>query len=136
MELHALDGQRAVANAHDLAVFGPRGDLQLGRTARALDRKRMVARRLVWAGQPCENAMALVVDARNLAVHERLRMHDAAAERLADRLVAEAHAQDRHGALQLREELEANAGLVRRARPGRQDDALGPELRDRVHREL
>src|SRR5438132_4815819 len=90
MELHALDRGRAVAHAHDLAVVGPRRHLELGRARLALDRQGMVPRGLVGRGQPPENARACVMDARHLAVHERLRMHDTPAEGLADRLVSEA----------------------------------------------
>ena len=41
-----------------------------------------------------------------------------------DRLVAEAHAQDRHLAVQVAHNLERAAGLARRTRPGRKHDRL------------
>src|SRR5512137_2339249 len=44
VELHALDGERAVAHAHDLAVLGGRADLEAGGQRRGLDRQRVVAR--------------------------------------------------------------------------------------------
>src|SRR3954468_21136568 len=122
VELHALDGQRAVAHAHDLAVLGPCGDLELRRAARALDGERMVARRLVRRRQALEDAAALVVDARDLAVHEGLRVDHLAAEGLADRLVAEAHTEDRDFPLEALEKRKADTRLVRRARAGRKHD--------------
>src|SRR5689334_16369245 len=95
VELHALDRKRGVPHAHDLAILGPGGHLELLRAARALDGEGMVARGLVGRRQAREHALARMVDARDLAVHELLRAHHLAAEGLADRLVAEAHAEDR-----------------------------------------
>src|SRR5579859_7927589 len=45
MELHAVHRARAVLHAHDLAVLGPGGDLQLGRQHLLLDRQAVIARR-------------------------------------------------------------------------------------------
>src|SRR5271165_1039396 len=52
------------------------------------------------------------------------RAHHLAAERLADGLVAEADAEDRGRFACGAHELETDAGFVRRARPGRQDDSF------------
>ena len=60
----------------------------------------------------------------DLAVHRRRRADDLAAERLADRLVAEADAEDRDLARSGGDQVEADAGLVRRAGAGRQHDRL------------
>src|SRR3546814_5368856 len=45
-------------------------------------------------GYPCEHAGAVMADGRGLAVHQPAA-HDLAAEMLADRLMAEAHAEQR-----------------------------------------
>ena len=82
MELHALDGERAVAQAHDLALRGPRGDLEAVGQRRALDDQRVVARRLERARQPREDARAVVLDRRGPPVHQPRRAHHLAAERL------------------------------------------------------
>src|SRR6185312_10974073 len=74
VELHALDGEAAVAHAHDLAVGGGRRE-----------RRR----------QPGEHAPSVVRDRRELAVHHLAGAHDRAAECFTDRLVAKAHAEDR-----------------------------------------
>src|SRR5690606_11438199 len=42
VELHALDAQLAMAQAHDLAVVGPRSDLEAVGQRLALDRQRVV----------------------------------------------------------------------------------------------
>src|SRR5438309_811205 len=130
VELHALDWQRAVAHAHDLAVLGPRRDLEIARAALALDRERMVPGRVVRRGQAAEHSGAGVVDARDLAVHEGLRMDDAPAERLADGLVAEAHAEDRHAVPEPLDHAERDARFIGRARPRRKHDSLGREALD------
>src|SRR5258708_12933500 len=124
VELHALDGQRAVANAHDLAVLRPGGDLEVARATVALDRERMVPGRVIRRGQAAEHSGALVVDARDLAVHQRLRMDDAPAERLADGLMAEAHAEDRHAGLEPLHHAERDPRLFPSARPRRKSDSL------------
>ena len=62
---------------------------------RAVDDERVVARRFERIGQPGEHALVAVVDERRLAVHHRRGAHHVAAEHLADRLMAEAHTEDR-----------------------------------------
>jgi len=74
--------------------------------------------------KPLLSRLAVVVDLAGLAVHQRLGADDLAAEGPADRLVAEADAEDRQvvgGGLQ---QVQADAGLVRRAGAGRQEHAL------------
>ena len=57
-------------------------------------------------------------------MHRVRRPDDAAAERLADRLVPEADAEQRHPARRLAHQLEADAGAVGVAGTRRQDDPL------------
>jgi hypothetical protein len=124
-----------MAHAHDLAVVGSRRDLELVGQARRLDRERVVARGHERGRQACEYAATVVRDRRELAVHHVLRAHDPAAERLADRLVAEAHAEDRHAAGEPPDQRHRDAGLVRRARARRHDDLLGLPRLDLVERD-
>ena len=63
----------------------------------ALDHQRMVARRLERAVDAAKHARALMPHLGKLAMHRLRRAHDVAAERLADRLMAEADAEDRNG---------------------------------------
>ena len=88
------------------------------------DGQRVVAGRLERAVDAAEHAVALVDDRRHLAVHQRRRAHHRAAIGLADRLVAEADAEDRHASGGLLDQVEADPGLVRRAGAGRQHDRL------------
>ena len=127
VELHALDGQRLVADAHDFAVVGPRGDVEAVGQRLALDGQRMVTGAGQRVGQALEDADILVVHRRNLTVHQLLGMHDPAAEGLADRLVAEADAEQRNLAGEFADRRPRNAGLGRGAGAGRNDQIVGLE---------
>src|SRR5690606_13872263 len=94
MELHAFDVELLMAHAHDLTVGGPRRHFQAVGQRGALDRQRVIADHRVRTRQVLEDADARVFDRRSLAVHDLLRAHYLAAERGADGLVAEAHAED------------------------------------------
>src|SRR5689334_18799106 len=98
VELNALHREPFVAHAHDLAVLGPRSDLQTVGRVRRPDRKRVVTRRLEWIRQSTEHADPLVMNHRRLAVHDALRAHHAPAERFTDRLMTETYAEDRRAA--------------------------------------
>ncbi len=111
--------------AHDLAVFGPGGDLELGRQGVALDRQRVVARRRERVRQALEQALAGMMDRAGLAVHEGLGADDVAAEGLAHGLVPEADAQDRQILGGAAQQGQADPRLIRRARTGRKQDRLG-----------
>jgi hypothetical protein len=71
-----------------------------------------------------------------LAMDRYRRAHDVAAESLADGLMAKADAKDRDGGRGLVDQLEANAGIVRRAGSGREHDGLGVSGNDLVRRDL
>src|SRR3954464_8084877 len=103
MELHPLDGQRAMAQPHDLAVVRFRGDGETCGQRLALDHERVVTGSLEIARQTVEYAFAVVPHARDLAVHHLACAHDLAAERLADRLVSEANAEQRHASRKARD---------------------------------
>ena len=137
MELHAVDWQLAMAEAHDDAVLGFGADLQGVRQAVALDDKGVIARRLERRGDAGEQRRAAMADRAQLAVHQHRRAHDRRPERLADALVAETDAE--HGQLARRggDQVEADASLVRVAGPGREHDGVRRQLqyacrRDRI----
>src|SRR5688572_7727963 len=69
-----------------------------------------------------EDAEPVVPDARSLAVHHLPGAYHPAAERLADRLMAQAYAQDRHFARHPLDQRQRDSGLVRRARSRGQHD--------------
>src|SRR4051812_21487887 len=110
VELNAFDGQLSMAHAHDLAVIRPGGHFEIRWTRLALDCERMVPSGFVRRRQAAENAGARVMDARHLAVHERLRVHHMPAECLPDRLVPETYAEDRHVACEFLDHGERDTG--------------------------
>ena len=109
----------------------------VGRQAVALDDQAVVARGLERRGQAAEDALALVVDGAELAVHDLAGAHHPAAEGLADRLVAEADAEQRRPGLGGGgDQGEADAGLVRGAGAGREQDRRRVERHRRLHVDL
>ena len=110
-----LRRESPVAQPHDLSA----SDCALTRGTPAATRARRPASgsASLRTAARNQNPPAIVRDARNLAVHDLPRAHHLAAEGLADRLVAEAHAEDGNLAREARHGLERDAGLVRRAGP-------------------
>src|ERR1043165_7952106 len=90
----------------------------------ALDDERVVARGGEAIFEAVEDGLAVVANLRRLAVDGRGAADDSTAEDLADGLVAEADAEQRHVACERGDEFGRAAGLVRRARPRRDDDAV------------
>ncbi|MPN07828.1 hypothetical protein SDC9_155100 [bioreactor metagenome] len=71
-----------------------------------------------------------MVHRRDLAVHQRFGMHDAPTEGFANRLVAEADAEQRNLAGEFLDRRQRHAGLRRRAGAGRNDQIVGLEAGD------
>src|SRR5688572_28894697 len=115
MELHSLDGQAAMPQPHDLPVLGFGGDQEIPRQRLALDHERVIARGREMILNLRKNAEAVVPYPRNLSMHHRLCPHYLLAERLADRLVAQADAEDRQLAGEPLYERQRDARFVRRA---------------------
>ena len=122
VELHALERPLAVAQAHHDAAVRPRRHLEARGHGLGRDHERVVARGGEDVRQPGEDRLAVVADLGGLAVHELRRAHDLAAERLAEGLVPEADAEERHR--RAADELEADPRLVGRPRPRRDHDAV------------
>ncbi len=136
MELHAFDSQFLVSHTHDFAVFGPRGHFKTIGQRLALDGERVVTRHDEMLGQVGEHTFAVGFDLAYLAVHDGLRANDAATECLADRLMAEAHAENRIFARELAQHVQRDARVLWIARSRRQADPLWTELRDFVERDF
>ena len=112
--------------------LGGRRDVEHRRQRLALDRQRVVADHREPLGQRRVDAAAVGRDDVGLAVHLPLRADDLAAERRADRLVAEADAEDRQLAGEGPDRVDADARLGRRARPGREHERVGLQRGDAV----
>src|SRR5262249_28653580 len=119
-------------HAHDLAVIGPRRDLEVrGHRVRQYH-QRVVARRRERVRQVREDAVTVVANLGCLAVHLSLGSGDRTAEGLADRLMSEAYAEDRRVLAEAPDDLERHSGVVRGAGAGRDHDPLGRERSDAV----
>ena len=116
VELHALDGELAVGEAHDLALGGLGGDLEVGREGLPAHQQRVVAGGLEAIGEPGEDALAPVADGARLPVHDPVGADDLAAEGLADGLVAEAHPEDGQAPGVAADDLHGDPRVLRRAR--------------------
>ncbi len=116
MELHALDGELAVGEAHDLALGGLGGDLEVAREGLPAHQQRVVAGGLEAIGEPGEDALAPVADGARLPVHDPVGADDLAAEGLADGLVAEAHPEDGQAPGVAADDLHSDARVL--GRPG------------------
>src|SRR5271167_930322 len=96
MELHTFYLHLLMTDTHDEPVRGAGRDFQAVRQRRALDDQRVVARGRKGIGEPRKDGLAIMGYKAGLAVHDLRRSYHPASERLADRLVPEAHAQDRY----------------------------------------
>ncbi len=136
VELHAMHRQPRMREPHHQLVVGLGDGRQLGRHAGAIDHQRVVARRLERPVDAAKNARALVLDQRQLAMHRHRRAHHRAAEHLPDRLMPETDPEDRNGGRSLADEVEADAGIVRRAGAGREHDGIGLGIDHSLRRDL
>src|SRR4051795_5838596 len=131
VELDALGWELAVAQGHHDAAPAGR-HLEAVRDACVVHDERVIAPHGQRRGQAGEDRAPVVLDGRRLAVNGHVT-HDATAEGLRHRLMAEAHAQGRHAGLrEAAGDLDRHAGLVGRARPGRDDDPLEAALEQLV----
>ncbi len=117
MELHSLDGQLPVSQAHDDAVGGLGGDLEdVGQRVSVHDQG-VVPGGLKRVGHVGEDAHPGVEDGRGLAVHELGGGDDTTSVDLADALVAEAHTEDGQLSGQLGHHVHAHPAVLGPPRP-------------------
>ena len=122
VELDTLDRQLGVAHAHHLAVGGVRGDAERGGNLGR--RKRVVAPHLDVGRQALVDPLAVVRDRARLAVQQRLRLADGAAERLDDRLVAKADAERRDRRAERLDQVDRDARALGAAGAGGDDEPV------------
>src|SRR5262245_49120259 len=103
--------------AHDLAVVGAGRDLQDLRQIVRFDRKAMVSRCRERVLQASEDTTVIVMDKTGFPMHQGAGADDRAAKRLADRLMAQADAEDWQGFRRRADEPEADTGFIWRAGP-------------------
>src|SRR3989338_5150733 len=126
MELHAPEGKFLVLYPHDLfvRVRGPGGHLQRIRHRFTFDDQRMITRRLKRVFNPLKNTFSIVGDHRCFTVHQMFGVDDLAAVSITDRLMPEAHAEDRNLSSETPDKFNAYPCVFRTSRAGRNDDSL------------
>src|SRR5262245_66496393 len=111
MKLNAVHRQAFVHEPHHQTIGGFRVDRKRAWHAGALDNQRMIARRLQRSVDTAKHPSALMADLGHLAMQGSCP-HHFAAKSLTDRLMAEAHAEDRHRRRGPCYEVEANDSFV------------------------
>src|SRR3984893_12512505 len=135
MKLHAMRGKPLVRKPHDKAI-GLRRHRQDIRHGVAVHDKRMVAGRPERAIEAAKNRFALVFNRCQLAMHGFWRADDLAAKGLADRLMAETNPKNWNGGSRGLDEFEADPGIARSARAGRQHDRVWRRAHNVSHAHL
>ena len=135
MELHSLDIEFSVPDAHDHPVLGPGGALQ-SRGQIPVDHQGMVSRGYERLWQSGEDRLTVVVDEGGLAVDRRLPPDDPPAVDLADRLVTQTDPENGTHSSERGYGFQTHAGFGRSAGP-RRDDKMGETVpTDAVDRHL
>jgi len=119
VELNAVHRMFGVLNAHNFAFGSFRRNLQAGWQA--------FARSIERARQPFEDALSFMEHRRGFAVHQALRADDLAAVDFADRLMAEADAEQRNTRAKFANDIAGNSSLARRAGAGADQYLFGVE---------
>lgn len=141
MELDALDRQRFVPHAHDLAVIErSRRDDEALRQRFALHHERMVAHALERVRHALEHTLAVMLDGRSLAVHDAFGLSNDATGHVRGCLVPQTDAEYGDGSAIEHElpiecgaqDIEAHARSLRCAGSGREHDSPWPQSQDLV----
>src|ERR1700681_4959150 len=129
MELHSLPRVLPMTQPHDgaLAIFfcSPGADLQIRRKTFFLDDQGVVASGSHRDRKSLKNTFIVMHDRAGLAVHKVGGAYYVAAEGRANSLMSKAHPEHRHFSHEAAYEIDADAGILRRAGTGRDYDALG-----------
>jgi hypothetical protein len=127
VELHAVEGPGFVADAHDFVFLGPSGDFEVGGDGSGADDEAVVAGGVEGVGQAGEDALVVVEDGGDFAVHEAPVAFHGAAPGEADALVAEADAEGGEFWAEVLEDGGGDAGFPGAAGSGGDDDMGGVE---------
>ena len=135
MELQALDRVGRVPQAHHhrahRALAGQaRADQQRGRQRSLVDHERVVARGREARWQAGQGTEAVVVNRGRVPVRRLARAHYSPPVRDGDRLVPEADAEQRDAGPAVPDDIDADPGVGRRARPRRDDDPVRAQAGD------
>ena len=129
MKLHALKRRCAGGgfppNAHDLITLRASGDFKVRVNRGWVDHQRVVARCDEWVGHANKESAPIMMNGTGLAVHCDVIAANGHTVDVTDRLVTEAHTECRNAPLEMRKQRAADAGLLRRARTGRDHQVRG-----------
>ena len=128
MELHPFHRKLPVTQSHDDAravrFSRFRADLELGRQAFFGHDERVISGRGHGLGRVAEERLAIVFDLAGFAVHKLMGPDHVTPECRANRLMSQADAQHRKLAGKVPDQINADAGLLRRTGAGRDNDAV------------
>src|SRR5947207_900383 len=95
MKLNAVERPSAVADSHDLIFVRPGADDKIGIfESLTANHQAVIACRLKRVGQPFEDALAVMMNPRSLAVHNSIIADNFAAENMADALMPQTDSQN------------------------------------------
>jgi len=123
-------------HAHDLTFLRLGRDFQAIRQRFALNDQGMIPGGGERIGHIAKKVLAVVADLRRFAVHDAVVDNHVPAERVADTLVAEANAQQRHFLPKSSNDVVGQTGFARRTGTGRDKDAFGIQFADLVEGNL
>ena len=139
MELHAFYRKVAVTKPHDhglTVLFATGRDLELSGQTLFFDDQRMITVCHHRGIDSAEDRAAVMLYHAGFAVHDAIGADYHSAERGTDRLVPEADPQDWNFSGKVADEVERDAGFVRRAWSGGQDDLTWNHVFDLIDRDL
>jgi len=144
MELHALDRELPVAQAHNYAravgLAGPGADFKVTRQPFLADDQRVITGRCHRRVDSLKNCPPIVLDRARFSVHQVSRAHHFSSKSRADGLMSQADPEQRNHVLRLAREVtnqfDADPSVLRSARSRRNHDALRSHRFDLVDADL
>lgn len=136
VELHALDGIFLMAHTHNLAVLSPSRYFQTFGHRIPIDNEAVITRTGNRIGQTLKHTLARMGHGRHLTVHQRFGADYPAAERLAYRLMPEAHAHNRQPAGEMAHRRHGNPRFFGRTRAGADNEILRIQCLDFLQRNI
>ncbi len=140
VKLHAVDWMLFVSQSHDQTRLtfarGPCRDLHKIRQCVFEHDQAVITRRGEGVWQAGKQSAAVVMNLRDLAVHQLGGSHDLASKNFAYALMPKAHSQHWHARSKLLNDRFGKSRFSRRAGAGRNDDSLGLKSFDFIERDL
>ena len=140
MKLDAVNGIPAMTDPHHLprlpGIIRPGADFEIIVHLVGPHDQAVIPRGNERVSERCEDPFRIVVNLRDLSVHQPVGPIHFPTEDLTDALVTQAHSQQGHFRPEPLDDLFRNARFARSAWSGRDDDSIGTQGRDFVERNL